>query len=69
MPTKSWNQLISIAQDESVKREDRIAAYNELQKMFDYDYEYAEGEVYRLWANREHDMAILAKDLRIMFVE
>jgi len=60
---------MAIAQDESAKREDRIAAYSELQKMFDYDYEHAEGEVYRLWANREHDMAILALNLRIMFIE
>jgi len=66
---KSWNDLMTIAQDESVKREDRIAAYNELQKMFDYDYDHAEGEVYRLWSNREHDMAILALNLRIMFIE
>jgi hypothetical protein len=66
---KSWNDLMTIAQDESVKREDRLKAYNELQKMFDYDYEHAEGEVYRLWANREHDMAILALNLRIMFIE
>jgi hypothetical protein len=66
---KSWNDIMAIAQDESAKREDRIAAYSELQKRFRYDYEYAEGEVYRLWANREHDMAILALNLRIMFIE